>query len=81
MKLIQSVLISRLTKQRKTTLSLVLDNGEIYHFFSLADGVAWSHTDRYLGRYAEAVRREMGRKKACVVAESEHDDVLSSSKT
>ena len=81
MKLIQSVLTSRLTRRSKLALSLVLDNGDIYHFYCLSQGIHWVRTSRYRGRYEEAVRRELGRSGAKVVAEEEPDQSLAPSST
>lgn len=42
-------------------VSLVLDNGDVHHFFALSDGVHHSYTTRYRGRYDQAVAAELQR--------------------
>jgi hypothetical protein len=51
----------------RLSMSIVLDNGDIHHFFSLHDGVHHSTTQRYRGRYEEAVACELSRRSARVV--------------
>ncbi len=46
------------------TMSLVLNNGEIHHFYPLSDGVHYSHTSYYRGRYQDAVASELQRPNA-----------------
>ena len=50
-------------------MSLVLDNGDIHHFFALHDGVHHASTPRFRGRYDAAVRWELRRPNAHVVGE------------
>ena len=43
------------------SMSLVLDNGDIHHFFALHDGVHHSSTRKFRGNYRAAVCRELAR--------------------
>lgn len=56
----------------RRSMSLVLDNGDIHHFFSLSDGVHYSSTRRFRGRYRAAVSRELARPHAMVVDGGEY---------
>jgi hypothetical protein len=49
------------------SMSIVLDDGEIHHFFALADGVHHSSTRRFRGRYEAAINRELARPNAEVI--------------
>jgi hypothetical protein len=48
-------------------MSLVLDSGEIHHFFALHDGVHHSWTGRFRGRFDDALRYELRRPHAEIV--------------
>jgi hypothetical protein len=81
MKLIQIAMTSRLTRRSKLALSLVLDNGDIYHFYCQPQGVHWTSTSRYRGKYEEAVRRELRRSGARAVAEEKPNQPVALSST
>jgi len=53
----------------RLSMSIVLDNGDIHHFFALNDGVHHSSTRRFRGSYGTAVESELARPGARVVAE------------
>ena len=53
------------------TMSMVMGNGEIHHFYPLSDGVHYSHTSYYCGRYRDAVASELQRPNAEIVGEWE----------
>ena len=57
------------------TVSLVLDSGDIYHFFALSDGVHWAHSSQFKGNYLRAVKEEMKRANAKIVAIDELRDL------
>lgn len=52
----------------RESMSLILDNGDIHHFFALHDGVHHSWTRRYRGRYDDALQSELRRPNAAVVS-------------
>ncbi len=51
----------------RTSMSLIMENGEIHHFFALHDGVHHSTTGRFRGRFDDAVAYELRRPNAEVV--------------
>ena len=51
----------------RVSMSIVLDNGDIHHFFALSDGVHHSSTHRFRGSASAAVHRELSRPCAEVV--------------
>ena len=56
------------------TISLVLDSGDVYHLFALSDGVHWSHSSQFKGNYLRAVKEEMRRSNAKIIAIDEIRD-------
>ncbi|MHB8577234.1 MAG: hypothetical protein ACYDCQ_18130 [Dehalococcoidia bacterium] len=53
----------------RASMSIVLDNGDIHHFFALPDGVHHSKTHQYRGSYRAAVKRELARPGAVVLSD------------
>jgi hypothetical protein len=58
------------------SMSVVLDDGEIHHFYALSDGVHHSSTRRFRGRYDAAVNRELARPHAEVVCDGLQGQVV-----
>ena len=48
-------------------MSLILENGDVHHFYSLAGGVHHSFTYDLRGRYEQAISRELARPSAQIV--------------
>lgn len=48
-------------------MSLVLENGDVHHFYSLSGGVHHSYNTDLRGRYQQAVSRELSRPGAQIV--------------
>ncbi len=51
----------------RDTMAVVMDSGDVHYFFPLPDGVHYSYTLRYRGRYDEAVASELERANAEVI--------------
>ena len=48
-------------------MSLVLENGDVHHFYSFVGGVHHSFTYDLRGRYEQAISRELARPGAQIV--------------
>ena len=68
MRIIRSTIFNEVESKEMFTIAVVLDTGDIFHMFSLSDGVHWSQSSEYRGRYEQAVEQEMRRTNATIVA-------------
>lgn len=68
MRIIKSTLFNDMENREMSVVSVVMDTGDIYHLFSLADGVHWSRSSEYRGRYETAVEQEMKSPNAQIIA-------------
>lgn len=50
------------------SMSIVLDDGEIHHFYALSDGVHYASTGRFHGQYDAAIRHELSRPDAEILS-------------
>lgn len=71
MRIIRSTIFNEIENKELFTLAVVIDSGDIFHIFCLSDGVHWSHSAEYRGRYEQAVEQEMRRTNATIVAINE----------
>jgi hypothetical protein len=50
-------------------MSLVLENGDVHHFYAVDGSIHHTYNSELRGRYAQAVSRELARPKAEIVYE------------